>query len=213
MAWKIVEAPVGAKACDAYESVTAAQAKSLRADGFEAIGRYVEGVTQQELEWLTAAGLGVWFIIEGLASGTAPSAALGGQMVSAGLTHLHSLGVPSGVTVFGDLEGDGRASSDWIAFGNAEADAISTFKDIPGGYIGEGIGLTSRELYALRFVRYWKSGSRVVDRFDELAEPACGWAAIQGIPFDIARPDGLQIDVDALWRDYRGRAITLLVAA
>lgn len=213
MAWKIIEAPIGTKGCDAYESVSQAQAKSLRADGFEAIGRYVENVTQQELEGLTAAGLGVWFIIQGLAAGTTPGAALGGQMVSAGLTRLHSFGVPTGVTVFGDLEGDGRAHSDWIAFGNGQADAISTFRDIPGGYIGEGIGLTSRELYALRFVRYWKSGSRVVDRFDELAEPACGWTAVQGIPFDIARHDGLQIDVDVLWRDYRGRGITLLVAA
>ncbi len=211
MSWKIIDAPIGTLACDCYEPVSASQAKNLYKDDFRAIGRYCQDVTQAELQWLTGEGLGVFFILEGLAEATRPTASLGASIASQGVARIRSFGTPTGVTVCGDLEGEGKLPADWIDFGNAEAAAIKSLGDLPCGYYGEGLGLTSSEVSNMAWPRYWKSGSRVSDRFGYIAEPSRGWCMIQGVPFDIARPDGLKIDVDIIWQDFRTNTITLMV--
>lgn len=211
MTWKVIDAPVGTLACDTYDSVNEQQAKNLFADGYRAIGRYCQDLSASELEVLTSAGLGVFFILEGLAHDTRPTGALGGNIATQGVGRLRGFGVPPGVTVAGDIEGEGRLPSDWIDFCNGEASVTASLGCLPCGYFGEGVGLSGIEIYRTAFTRYWQGGSRVVDRHGFIAEPASGWCVLQGRPFDIKRPDGLAIDVDVLWQDYRGRTITLMV--
>lgn len=213
MTWRIIDAPVGTLACDCYSTPSAAQAQSLYADGYRAIGQYAHLVTARSVEECTAAGLGVFFILEGLAAASIPTTVLGQRIAEDGRQHLRALGVPQGVTIAGDLEGEQRLPADWIDFGNTECAIIKAGGDLPLGYYGEGLGLTSAEIQSMAWPRYWKSGSRVKDRFGYFAEPSRGWCVVQGSPFDIARPDGLEIDVDVLWHDYHGNGITLLVEA
>lgn len=212
MTFIVQEARVGLKACDTLSHLSLGQAKALRADGFEAIFLYPAIVTAADLDAATGAGLEVGFVMEGLATGTMPTADLGARMAKAAVARLASLGVPTGVTVFIDLEGDGRPHTAWIDFANAAGDALSGLGEIAGGYIGEGLGLTSLELFALRVHRYWKGASRVLDRNGVLAEPTCGWCVVQGFPTDTPHASGLTIDVDVLWRDYASRSVTLIGA-
>jgi hypothetical protein len=207
------DARPGTKACDTLSHVTLAQAQALRGDGFELLWLYASVVTAEDLAAATGAGLEVGFVLEGLATATEPTADLGSRMAHAAAGRLRSLGVPPGVTLFSDLEGAGRAPQAWIEFANAAADATSGLGDIPGAYIGAGTGLTSAEIYGLRTVRYWKGGSRVVDRNGQLAEPSCGWCVVQGFPIDYMHPaSGLEIDLDVVWQDYAGRTAAVIAA-
>jgi hypothetical protein len=214
--YKIVEAS-GAitKACDTLSHVTLSQAAALRGDGFEAMGLYADIVTAEDLAVVTGAGMGVWFFLEGLASTTTPTAELGSRQATNGVRRMRALGVPAGATYITDLEGSGPAQTPkaWIEYGNASAKAVQALGDISGGYFGAGQGLTSKEMFAMAFIRYAKGCSQIKDRFGEFAEPACGWCVVQAFPDNFDHKSGLQIDGDALWQDFYRRAITLVVAS
>lgn len=207
------DARPGAKACDMFSHITPSQAKALRADGFELVFLYAELVTAADLDAAAQAGLAVGFVMEGLGVTTQPSAALGTRMAQTAIARLRGLAIPSGVTLFSDLEGEGRPTGAWIDYANAAADTTEGLGDIAGAYVGAGLGLTSQELYALRVHRYWKSGSQVLDRNGQHAEPSCGWCVVQGTPLDYAHAQsGLKIDLDVVWEDYAKRSITVAVA-
>lgn len=209
----LLTAPPCTKACDIFGPVTAAQAKALAADGFRAIGLYAAVVTAETLAACLDAGLGIFWVLEGLASSTVPTAALGESQARTSIARVRALGSLAGATVSSDLEGTQGTPAAWTAYADAAAHATSQLADIPAAYVGAGIGLTSAELYALAAVRYGKGASRVLDRYWAYAEPACGWSWVQGNPVNWKHPgSGLTIDVGVLWPDYRGRSFTLLTA-
>jgi hypothetical protein len=199
------------KAFDTFGHITADQAKAMATDGYRAAGLYTAVCDAADLANCTSNGIGVHFIFEGLAKTTEPTPALGITQATAGIGTMRALGVPPGATYSADLEGDGRIFSDWIEYADSIASLVNKGMDISSSYIGEGTGLTSLELYQLSCVRYWKGASRVLDRHGELAEPSCGWAAIQG-PIDVTHASGLHYDQDVLWLDYRSRSFSLVVA-
>ena len=201
------------KFADTISHITAPEAVALKADGFDGIFLYAETATQADIDNALGAGLLVAFVMYSPTPGYQPSATLGAEMATSACAHLKTLNVPAGVSLFVDLESMGGAPADKIAHANAAADVIAAQGFLPGAYIGAGVGLTSMELYRLHVVRYWKSGSMVLDRNGQYAEPGCGWCVVQGMPFNQQVPGGPEVDVDAVWQDYRGRTIKALCAA
>jgi hypothetical protein len=196
-------------ACDTYGGVPSAEAAHQLALDFGAVGLYPAVTTSEELAWVTDAGMGVWWILEGLAATTTPTAAIGQAIAENAVRRLTSFGVPAGATVFVDLEdASGPVSGKnegWIALADAAATVLTNAGHICGVYVGVGLGLDAAQLYDLKATRYWRSASRVL-------EPACGYCLEQGRPVDVKHPSGVQIDYDAIWEDFRGRTISLVVA-
>jgi hypothetical protein len=209
---KIITPPPGTRAFDVFGPVTASQAKAMADDGFRAVGLYAAVVSADTLAACLGAGLGVWWILEGLGGLTVPSAGLGVKQAWGGIVRVRTLGSIAGATVSSDLEGTQGTPDAWKAYADAAASATSQLGDLPATYIGGGIGMTSAELFALAAIRYWKGASKVLDRYGAHAEPACGWGPVQGMPVDWKHPCGLEVDLDCLWPDYQGRSFTLLVA-
>ena len=204
----------GSRWADTIAHITAAEAAALVADKFTGVFLYAETVTQADIDNALGAGLDVAFVMYSPSPGYQPSAQLGTQMATAACAALKKLSIPATVCLFVDLETMGGAPTDKIAHANAAADVIAAQGFTPGGYIGAGVGLTSAQLFALHVVRYWKSGSRVEDATGALAEPACGWCVVQGMPFDYQVPGGgPEVDLDVVWQDYKGRSVIALRAA
>jgi hypothetical protein len=209
--YRVYEAVPGSKAFDTTSHITPEDARHLKAAGFDVALLYAEMLSAEDLVNCTAAGMGVAFTIEGLSETTTPSAELGARMARSAIDRVRSMGVPVGATYSADLEGDHRAWDEWIAFANAAAGVINAGADLSCGYIGEGMGLTSAELYALGVHRYWRGMSRVVDRSGFLAEPQCGWCMVQQYP--TVRVGSLEVDASLIGRDFRDRTITVVIAA
>jgi hypothetical protein len=201
------------KTYDALQGVTPEIAAALARDGFEAGMRYTNAVTAADIEANLDAKIGLFFATEGLASSTVPTAQLGADMAGAAVRKLESLGIPLGATVFSDLEGAAHTPDAWIAYADAHADVIAAAHHIGGGYFGGGIGLLSDEMTALHCTRYGKGAARVKGRDNAFAEPGEGWSWIQGVPTDMKHSSGLSYDIGALFSDYRGRMVSLVVAS
>jgi hypothetical protein len=190
-------APVGARGIDTVAPIDAVHAAALRAAEMDFAVRYLGSVTSQEIDAILTAGLA--FIPVTYANHLDSV-----QAVAA----LHALWLPAGATVFLDVENDAAMDpASLSAKINAWADAVRIAGFEPGLYVAAGCPLTSAELYALHVVRYWKGGSRIVDRHGQLAEPACGWCMLQLVP-SVPRGDPpLLVDVDVLLEDFRGRVV------
>lgn len=215
MSYRIIQAPAGKMACDTFGGIPSPSAAVALALDFAAVGLYPATENCEEsLAYATGAGMGVWFILEGLSESTMPTAQVGASLASHAVGLISGWGVPQGYTLATDMEGpQPNAHDGWIAMADAAADVVQRVHSLSMAYAGFGVGLTSAEWYQLKCTRYYKSGSQVRDRFGQLAEPECGWAVVQGQPFNVTHPSGVKIDYDALWEDYRGRSITLVVAA
>jgi hypothetical protein len=202
-------------ACDTFGGIPSALAARALARDFRAVGLYPAAPNCREsLAYATEAGMGVWLILEGLAATTMPTAQIGASFAARATGLVSGWGVPQGYTLATDMEGpQPNAHEGWIALADAAADVVQAAHSISAAYAGFGVGLTSAEWYELKSTRYYKSGSRVVDRFGLIAEPECGWAMVQGQPFNVRHPSGVVLDLVALWEDYEGRSITLVVAA
>jgi len=206
MGYKILTPATYLKACDHFGHVLRGQADALVADHYQAIGLYPAACDENDLLACTAAGLGVWWILEGLATSTIGTVSLGATLARSGVDKVRSWGVPAGDTYFADLEGEGRPVQSWIDLAIGAGKVIETERSVAGAYIAEGTGLSAAQLYALPQTRYWKGAARV-------PEPECGWCMVQGFPIDQMHAGaGMAIDFDALWQDYHGRAVTLVVA-
>jgi hypothetical protein len=197
----------GSRWADTIAHITLAGAQALKTAAFTGVFLYAETVTQDDVDNALVSGLEVAFVMYSPDPGYQPSAALGTQMASSACAALKKLNIPAGVSLFVDLESMGGVAADKVAHANAAGDGITSGGFLAGAYIGAGVGLTSLELYHLHVVRYWKSGSVVYDRNGQLAEPACGWCAVQGMPFDFQVSGGPEVDLDVIWQDYGGRSV------
>jgi hypothetical protein len=201
-------------ACDTFGGIPSASAAVALARDFGAVGLYPgAGNCEASLAYATGAGMGVWFILEGLEETTMPSAQVGASLASHAVGLISGWGVPQGYTLATDMEGpQPNAHDGWIALADVAADVVQRAHSLSMAYAGFGVGLTSQEWYRLKCTRYYKSGSQVKDRFGAFAEPECGWAVVQGQPFNVWHSSGVVLDYDSLYEDYQGRAITLVVS-
>ncbi len=191
--------------CDTVDVITRAGLAPLEEwrKVFRFVCRYLGNLTRGELRACTAAGLAVCLVTFGDDFDGARAVA-----------EARALEVPAGVVLWLDVEGLPTTTDVPTLIGkiNAWADVVKAAGFIPGIYFADRCLLTSAEMYALRVYRYWKGAARIVDRFGNLAEPACGWCLWQFVPANDSF-GGTRIDYDAAAQDYRGRAPVAVVAA
>ena len=195
---KAVQATSGLYGCDIATPVTAAQAAALYADGARWIGRYLGSLQEPELTGILAAGLKL-LVIAGYARVGDWSASTGLSDASEAIARAHALGLPSGITIFLDLESSSGAMTPdaAIAYATAHAHAVQSTGDIAGLYAGAGCPLDGAQLYSLPHTAYAQACS---DGYTV----KCGWQWIQAHPGDLSLA-GIQVDLGMLVEDYMGR--------
>jgi Domain of unknown function (DUF1906) len=196
--------------------ITPAVAAGLFASGFRFSVRYLSRTQPQsatdlspaEATNILGAGLGLMAVQHCDRQGWSPTAALGNQYGLAAAVNATSVGLPSGVTIWLDLEGPlaSTPAENVIAFVNAWASQVSTptYNYVPGLYVGFQDILTSDQLYwRLRLKTYWSSASTVPDVAQR------GYCMIQSLaPSPV---DGISIDRDVVQFDNFGGVPTLLL--
>ncbi len=207
---RAVEAPPGTKACDSWSPISDAHADALLGAGIGAFARYTDNITNAELQMLLGTGALVFFVTSSPSNGYVPTDNLARSKHTAAYIKLKSLNIPATVCSFVDLEGMSGPPAAQISYAEASCSCLTNFT--PGLYCGAGVGLTGHELYAIPSAkRYWKSLSRVEDRFGAIAEPQCGWAAVQAYPPNLI-VNGVQVDIDMLQKDFEGRSVICVAA-
>jgi hypothetical protein len=204
--------PPGTAGVDLIGTVTPGIAAEFRAAGKGFVIRYGLSVTAAEVNAITGIGLGVVFISYGRKSDF--SDATGRADAQAILNHLKSIRVPLGsmLTLLVDLEDPAGATvADVLTYERGFAAVVTATGCTSGAYIGSGLGMTSAQLYSMAATRYYKSGSRVTDFNGDVSEPECGWALVQGLPFN--QPcGGARVDFDVAFQDFHGRSVFALYA-
>jgi hypothetical protein len=219
---KTQQAFVGARVIDSLpfsQGGTAAQAAALKESGVDGVIGYLGAMTPPRLALVLAAGLAfmpVTFAGE-YKDGAADE-----------IAQLTKLGIPKGATVWLDLEGldpwemgktpAGRAQL--IALLRGWATAIANAGWMPGLYVGAPQPLTSKELYALPFVRYWWGLGKPIDSNGALVYPDCGWCMIQQWHGDPVKKGGMYwkdtgvfVDTNGVQMDHKNRLPVWVVAS
>lgn len=185
-------APFPALGYDCVTAMDAGRAQALKAAGMSFCVRYLGSITATEMQVILDAGLLLSLVT--YADQWSPSATV---------SELTALGVPSGVTIWLDVESVKEDAATVTNAINAWADAVSAGGWQPGLYVGAAQPLSAEELYQLRVVRYWKSMSQVV-------ELQCGWSMVQ--LYKTTTIAGTEVDVDVVSYDYQGRLPTFIKA-
>lgn len=186
---------VGARVVDSLpfsQAGTPAQALALRAGGVDVLVGYLGAMNVSRLGFLTDAGVGFM-----------PVTFAGHYDGAVAVAQCKALGLPAGTTVWLDYENDDQPTTDLIPKLSAWAHVVLAAGFTSGLYVGSPEKLTSGELFALPFVRYWHGQGSVRDRFNALAEPKCGWCVVQAYPQHVRA--GVLVDDDMVQQDYFGR--------
>lgn len=192
---------------DCLAPVTRAMILDVRSYGFQWVGRYLEVLTVAERDLIFGAGLAIAPLTEATVKEVLTRTTGTARGVQT-RDRASSLGMPAGVSIAIDFESP-------MAGGDVAAHVDAMAVEIRGGsygaalYIGSPQPLTSAALFSLLPAPYWRGAGRIVDAAGELAEPECGWAAIQLSPLERAELAGVKVDVDVTQTDYRGRTLTM----
>jgi hypothetical protein len=203
---KVQQAWVGARCVDSLpfsQGGTKAQAEALKATGVDCFIGYLGAMNATRLGYVLDAGLAFMPVT------------FAGEYNDGGedeCAQLKALGIPAGATVWLDLEGIHAYRMDPITLSakiNSWATAIQAGGWMPGLYVGAPQPLTSKELYALKVVRYWLGIGHCVDRTGDDAYPKCGWVLRQdwhnagnGM---LWKNTGVLVDTNSIQCDHFGR--------
>jgi len=155
----------GLKGFDVNGPVSGSAAAAFAAAGYRFCVRYVRrqqahsyDLSSGEAKRLLNAGLGL-MVVQHVAPGEwTPTGAKGTQYGRVAADECVRIGVPSGVTVWCDLESvaSGTPKKQVIDFCNRWHAAVAAGGFVPGLYVGFAAGLGPKDLYyALRFTHYW----------------------------------------------------------
>lgn len=199
--YKAVPAPFPALGVDTTARIDAEHAMRLYAAGMQFAMRYLGSLSAAELADLVTEGLKVSPICyPPQRSGWIPVAADGTARGKAAVTHARAIGIPTGVTIWIDLEGcrgPAAATAAWVEAFAAELVAAGYQA---GLYVGAAPGgLDSAALYRLRKVtRYWHSCSRGIP------EPATRGYCLEQLYPPNQMLAGTIVDVDCVRHDFLG---------
>jgi len=181
--------PTGTTGFDTPSALDAWSARAFARKGYRFAMRYVrreqphvDELSLGEIDRLHHAGLAVG-IVQYVESALAwqPTPAKGESFGKTAASSCLALGLPSGVTVFCDLEGVilRTAAVDIITYLQAWHHVVAEAGFEPGLYVGWRNGLTADQLYRdLSFTRYYGAYNADSDQ-----EPAvCGWCMKQREP-------------------------------
>lgn len=201
-------APPRSKGIDTDTKLTADTAQAFATDGFDFVVRYLtrnasesaNDLSTSEAMDILQAGLALMAVQHSPAAGYSPTASLGTQYGQHAAANARAVGLPSGVSIWMDLEGvaENTLSSNVIDYCNAWYVCVLQAGYVPGLYVGAGSILTSDELYSkLRFQRYWQSGSSVPDVSER------GYCMVQTISSSYVL-DGVAYDLNFVQADNLG---------
>lgn len=193
--------------------VSANEAQQFAQGGYAFCLRYLSlgnvqkngDLSYQEANNILNAGLALSAVQHVLKAGWSPTTQLGTEYGTNAANNAKSIGLPSGMNLWLDLEGVNPATSDQdiIAYCNAWYDSVFSAGFVPGIYIGAGCGLSGSQLYYnLKFQHYWKSVSNVPD------VPNRGYQMVQGFVQD--KVFGVGIDSDVTMNDATGGSVLWL---
>lgn len=210
----------GARGLDANTPITAKAAAAFVAKGYQFAIRYVRrtqphayDLTATELLAILDAGLGLMAVQHVAPENWTPTGDVGTEYGAIAASECQWIGIPTGVTVWCDLEGvqDGVPHADVIACCANWYAAVAGAGYVPGLYVGFGAGLTGEELYeALPFQAYWSAYNLDRDKYPAVRGvqmrqlSARGNDLIPGFTTD-------NLDVDVIQRDRLGGTPSVLV--
>jgi len=193
-------AKIAAKGIDTIQPISVKNALDLQDRGIEFVVRYVNSISQAEIDGLLHAKMPFMLVTFAKEYNFA-------QLYD----RLKLLNIPSQATVYFDLEAEKAENvPQIIKKSNNIARMLKSADKIPGLYYGAGLQLTSSELYQLEFTRYWESCSKELDRFNKESSPRCDPCMIQLYPpnQDLC---GLKVDYDVVQMDFNNRLPTWIV--
>ena len=164
----VFTAPRGIRGFDANVTITADIASAFAAHGYRFCVRYVRrqtkhahDLTAAEANTILDAGLALMAVqhVES-EEGWVPTLEKGASNGANAAEHVTTVGMPSGVTVWCDLEGVavGTPAQDVIDYCNRWHSVVAGAGFVPGLYVGFHCGLNPNQLYrSLRFTHYWSS--------------------------------------------------------
>ena len=222
------DVPDGTRIVDSSTRLTVASAAAIAAhvdpDGGRIGGvcRYIpfaghvvgNDLTAEEGAIITGAGLAllvvqhVRFGQTPTQTGWHPTSTMGSADGLAAVSACRSADMPAGLSVVYDMEGPSAATTaqDCADYDHAWCDVVGSAGYLPCAYLGYGLPMSAEQEYMLKVVRYWKSGSYVV-------EPAeVGWAMVQDPRFDVM-VGGVAVDRDMAQADKKGRRMVWAIAA
>lgn len=207
----VVTSPIGpSKGFDTDTSVCPEVATGFFNDGYLFCVRYLSrgaesasDLSYDEACGILGAGLALMPVQHVSAAGWAPTAALGHQYGREAAGNAQSVGFPSGMNVWCDLEGAAGAGADnVIAYCKAWYAAASEAGYVAGLYVGAGCLLTATQLYDLPFNHYWKSESQV---------PPVAQRGYQMVQSRVSQKvHGISIDQDMTQADQQGGQVLWL---
>ncbi len=207
--------PVGSRIVDSLpfsSGGSSIQAAALRADGVDGLVGYLGAINRVRLEYVLGAGMGFM-----------PVTFAGAYKQGGGGTvaHLKSLGLPPGVTVWLDVEGQeawdtppGQLMAQIDTWNEAVLDAGF----VPGLYVGAPQPLNGAQLFALKSKRYWLGQGRCIGRDGLDAYPKCGWCMRQDWHGEtvkkglVWRRSGVLVDTNGVQCDHFNRLPTWAIA-
>jgi hypothetical protein len=200
------EAVDGALGFDTAAHLSAAQAKAFAAAGFTWAARYISrgeesarDLQPAEVHALFDAGLALVVVQHVALSPWHPSEDLGRVLGDEARQDARTIGCPSGVALWLDLEGVAAScpTAEVVAFCNAWSAEVA-LGDYPAGvYVGANCGINGTDLYRkLSLKRYWRSMSRSSPIVD-----VRGFQIVQSFGSSL---DGIEYDRDVIRRDALG---------
>jgi len=191
---------------DADSVISQATAQQFASQGYKFCVRYLSlgqgeapgDLTYQEALGILQGGLALMPVQHVSAPGWTPSAQLGTSYGDSAANNAISVGFPTKVNVWLDLEGinSSTPAQDVIAYCNAWYNAVAGAGYIPGLYVGANCILDSQQLYDLSFQHYWQSESTV---------PPVAVRSYQMVQSFVAEPvNGIGIDQDITYIDNEG---------
>ena len=200
---KVVQAFVGARLIDSepYSHMgDIKHAQALKDAGIDGVISYLGPTTKQMVENVISVGLG-WM----------PCTYADKFDGNVAIIELAKLGIPIGCTCWLDIEGPSIIEPNMnfavlLKYADTWSNQLIGANYTTGGYFGSPQPLTSKEMfYDISFTHYWKGQSRVEDRFNNLAEPDCGWCMTQMWDSVDWMNTGVWSDINIIGRDFHKR--------
>ncbi len=208
---KVEGAPPNKKGFDVNAKIDSATAKKFK-EKYDFCIRYISLTPQnvptdldnQEASAILDAGLALMPVQHVLEPGWMPSAALGKQYGENAKNNASTVGFPTGVNVWCDLEGVNPSATAQavIDYCNAWFDAVSQGGYVPGLYVGFDAIVDGNQLSQLKFQHFWKSFSTVPPVVGR------GYQMIQSQQITV---NGLQIDENTTQNDDKGGQVQWFV--
>lgn len=209
---KIESAASSVPGFDCNAVLSAALAQQFFSRGYKFCVRYLAhaqdslNLSAQEAADILNSGLALMPVQHVRTAGWLPDQDLGQQDGQEAILITQTIGFPTGVNVWCDLEevSTGAKAQDVTDYCTAWHGAVRAAGYSPGLYVGAGTLLTGQQLFDLPFQHYWRSSSSVPDI------PNRGYQLVQFSP--PIQVNGISVDLDVALPDSRGDAATWLRA-